>query len=87
MHHPHTMSVINEVKKPRKDIVALGNVNTRRSQNKRTQIKALETNKSPVNLMPYQQPIAMILNLSSQEHIYPKLEHHHDTSRVRSLHS
>lgn len=48
--------------KPRKDIVALGNINTRGSQNKRSQLKALETNGNPVNLMPYQQAIAMILN-------------------------
>lgn len=50
---------------PRKDIVALGKMNTRGSQNKRRQFKA--TNENPVSLMPYQQPIAMMLDISSQE--------------------
>lgn len=49
-------------KKPGKDILALGNINTRSRQNKRSPLKALETNINPVNLMPYQQPIAMIFN-------------------------
>lgn len=75
--------MLHEAEKKLGSTVYILNLVIRGSYSKKSQI----LDKTPMNLIADQQPITMILNISSQEYIQPKSEHHYDISKARSLYS